>query len=155
MNNREKIEFKNFLKSKCVSIITERIEAVTHLIQNAQEAANNEEKSSAGDKYETGRAMSHLEKEMHTSQLIVNKKELTILLTVNCDRLNSIPIPGSIVDCGSILFFIAAGLGKIIFESKPIFLLSPLSPLAVVLKGKSTGDEIVFKNSLLMIKEIY
>ena len=45
-------------------MIKQRIAAATLAIENAQSAANAEEKSSAGDKYETSRAMSHLEKDM-------------------------------------------------------------------------------------------
>ena len=37
-------------------------------MNRAQESANDNEKSSAGDKFETGRAMGHLEKEMFSRQ---------------------------------------------------------------------------------------
>jgi hypothetical protein len=39
------------------------------MMESAQQSANSEEKSSAGDKYETSRAMGHLEKDMHARQL--------------------------------------------------------------------------------------
>ncbi|HMC85967.1 MAG TPA: hypothetical protein VKI61_10590 [Chitinophagaceae bacterium] len=69
MTAADKILFKNNLKQFCQLTIEQRIAAAKEIIQNVQEAANNEEKSSAGDKYETGRAMGHLQKDMHSRQL--------------------------------------------------------------------------------------
>ena len=69
MTAADKILFKNNLKQFCQHTIEQRIAAAKEIIQNVQEAANNEEKSSAGDKYETGRAMGHLQKDMHSRQL--------------------------------------------------------------------------------------
>ena len=73
MNEQQKIDFKKALKTRCIEILEQRIDASYNSMQNAQAAANEEEKSSAGDKYETGRAMNHLEKDMHARQLAANK----------------------------------------------------------------------------------
>ena len=82
MTDHEKIAFKNKLKEFCQSLIAQRIDAVKININQAQEAANNEEKSSAGDKYETSRAMNQLERDMHSRQMAESIKELATSL---CD----------------------------------------------------------------------
>ena len=57
MNQQDKDE----LYKKCVQIIENQILLAQQGIENAQQAANEETKSSAGDKYETTRAMMQIE----------------------------------------------------------------------------------------------
>ena len=87
MTETEKIVFKNKLKHFCTSIIEQRVEAAKRAIASAQQSANSEQKSSVGDKYETARAMAHLEKDMNARQLAENLKELAILHSVNTDKI--------------------------------------------------------------------
>jgi len=82
MNDVEKIALKNTLKQYALALIEQRIATAREAIDQAQQAANQEEKSSAGDKYETGRAMGHLQKDMYARQLSENRKELAILHAV-------------------------------------------------------------------------
>lgn len=155
MNNREhQLSFKNRLKQFCEQTIAERITATRKAMDNAQDAANGEEKSSVGDKYETSRAMSHLEKDMHARQLVNHLRELSALRAVNVETIYTTPVTGSIVECEQVSFFIAAGLGKQLIDGAPIIFLSPESPLAKKMLGKKIGDSIVF-NGEIKIVDIY
>src|ERR1700733_11093726 len=87
MEDAEKIAFKTRLKRCALDLIGQRITASREAIDQAQEAANSEEKSSAGDKYETGRAMGHLQKDMHARQLAESVKELATLHAVQTEPL--------------------------------------------------------------------
>ncbi|HSY60679.1 MAG TPA: hypothetical protein VK796_02335, partial [Cytophaga sp.] len=60
---------KNTLYAYCTDYVTERITRLKTEIKKTQSSANEETKSSAGDKYETGRAMAQLEIEKNTKQL--------------------------------------------------------------------------------------
>jgi len=144
LTNAEKAGYKKRLMQQCVELIEMRIAANTQAIANAQDAANSEEKSSAGDKYETSRAMSHLEKDMHSRQLAANRMELAALFALDCTSLYAEGAKGSVVSCADCSFFIAAGLGKINFEGREIYLLSPEAPLATLLFKKRVGDNILF-----------
>jgi hypothetical protein len=124
-------------------------------INNAQEAANSEGKSSAGDKYETGRAMGHLEKDMYARQQEENIRELDELQKVNTDIIYTTAQTGAFVRCPDHSFFIAAGLGKQLIDDQPIFFLSPYAPLAKVLLHKKTGDSFLFNKMDTVILEIY
>ncbi len=124
-------------------------------MQNAQAAANAEEKSSVGDKYETGRAMSHLEKDMHARQLAANKRDMANLVSINCEQVYNTVAAGCFLKCSGTSFFIAAGLGKIITEDETIFLVSHLAPVAKMLQGKKPGDTILFNSQNLIIEELY
>ena len=149
-----KIEYKIRLHKFCIEIIKERISATMKSIQNAQAAANSEEKSSAGDKYETPRAMSHLEKDMHSRQLVANQMELAQLLNVKTDNTHTHIAIGSIVTSAELVFFIAAGLGKISFEGKIIYVLSPLAPVAKSMLNQIAGNKIIFNNNEMIIDSV-
>jgi len=151
----EKIAFKNSLKLAGEHIIEQRIAAAKKLIDNAQEAANNEEKSSAGDKYETARAMNQLEKEMHSKQLAQQAKELAMLHQVITDVVYTKVVPGACIESGGVVFFIAAGLGKQTINEKLIIFLSPLAPLAKTLHHKKAGDLFSFNGKEVAIESVY
>jgi hypothetical protein len=151
----EKIAFKNKLKLAAQQMIGQRIAVAKTLINNAQEAANNEEKSSAGDKYETARAMNQLEKEMHSKQLAQQNQELALLNGVKTDVIYTTVITGACIECAEMTLFIAAGLGKQTVEGNPVIFLSPQAPLAKQLQHKKAGDHFVFNGKEITIAAIY
>ena len=151
----EKIAFKNRLKQAGLAIIEQRIHAAKTIINNAQEAANNEEKSSAGDKYETARAMNQLEKEMHSKQLAQQIKELALLNEVKTEAVYAAVTTGACIECGEMVFFIAAGLGKQTIAEKLVIFLSPQAPLAKQILHKKAGDQFVFNGREIVIETIY
>ncbi len=155
MDQTEKISFKERLLQQCVSIIESRIQASIVLMEEAQAAANNEEKSSAGDKYETGRAMNQLDKDMHARQLTGNRQELVALKAVDHKRLYDSVMAGAFIQTQQGNFFIAAGLGKIRFEGMDIFLLSPNAPLARSFFGKKKHDDLIFAGKQMQIDELF
>jgi transcription elongation GreA/GreB family factor len=152
---KEKIEYKKRLHQYCMAIIQQRINATLQAMQNAQAAANSEEKSSAGDKYETSRAMSHLEKDMHARQLAANQNELAALLAVDTNSIHASVTTGSIVTCNNVTFYIAAGLGKISFENDTVYILSPNAPVAKSLLNKVIGNRVNFNNKEIIIEAIF
>jgi len=155
MSAEQKNEFKKRLYQKCIFIIEERIATTALAMVNSQEAANAEEKSSAGDRYEISRAMSHQEKEMYAKQLQANRLELEALLNIDCSRSFESATTGSIVGCKNFSFFIIIGLGKIIFEEKIVFLLSPHAPMAQSLFNKKKGDLIYFNKKEELITDVF
>jgi hypothetical protein len=155
MTHQEMIAFKTRLKKAGELLITERIAMTKSAIDNAQEAANSEGKSSAGDKYETGRAMGHLEKDMYARQLAENIKELDKLQKVNTDIIYTTAQTGAFVRCPTHSFFIAAGLGKQRIDDQSIFFLSPDAPLAKILLHKKAGDSFLFNKMNTVIVEVY
>jgi transcription elongation GreA/GreB family factor len=155
MTSQEKIAFKTRLKQAGLQLISERIAMAKSAGDSAQEAANSEDKSSAGDKYETGRAMGHLEKDMYARQQAENVMELARLQQVNTDSIYSTPQTGALVQCAEQSFFIAAGLGRQLIDEQTIFFLSPYTPLAKLLLPKKVGDAFLFNKKEIKILAIY
>lgn len=155
MTNVEMISFKASLKKQAEFLIKERIATTKLAIDNAQEAANNEGKSSAGDKYETGRAMGHLEKDMYARQQAENMKELDLLQKVNTNIIYTHAQTGAYVRCSDHSFFMAVGLGKQQVDDQLILFLSPYAPLAKLLLHKKAGDSFLFNKKETVILEIF
>jgi len=151
----DQIEFKNKLKQFCQDAIENRINVAREAMQRAQEAANTEEKSSAGDKYETARAMGHLQKDMHARQIHEYEKELAALYAINAATVCDTVQPGCFFETATLSFFVAAGLGKRLVNGKTILFLSASAPLALALRNKKTGDPFHFAGSTVTIESLY
>lgn len=146
---------KTSLKEHCIAIIQDRIDGLVRGMAEAQLAANEETKSSVGDKYETARAMNQLEKDMLARQLAENKKELAAMMEVDVTGEYDEVKAGSLIRSGDIYFFILGGLGKMTVEGATVFVISPNAPLARSLMGKKTGDEIQFNRQTMEILELF
>lgn len=155
MTDQEMMAFKTGLKQLGEQLIKERIAMARAAMDSAQEAANSEDKSSAGDKYETGRAMGHLEKDMHARQLAENMKELDKLQKVNTEMICHTAQVGALVQCGGFAFFIAAGLGRQVIADQQVFFLSPDAPIAKILFSKKAGDQFLFNKKETVIQAVY
>lgn len=155
MTREEKLLFKQGLKQFCRALIQQRIHTGKALIDGAQQAANSEEKSSAGDKYETARAMGHLDKDMHTRQLMENVKELASLQQINVTTICAGVTAGAFVQCNTACFFIAAGIGKQTYNGLAVVFLSPGAPLAKLMAGKQAGDSFMFAGNKAVIEEVF
>ena len=119
-----------------------RIETLQSGIASARETAHNESKSSAGDKYETTRAMMHLE----IDKLGISLAEANRLFILNeqasiANGAKKVGL-GSLVSLNNQWYFFGAGLGKIIVNDKTVFAVSIDAPIAKVLNGKVEGDRI-------------
>lgn len=154
MTDAEKLAFKQKLKSILLESVEKRMQEANAAANEAQEAANSEEKSSAGDKYETGRAMGHLQKDMHAARIAAVKNELAQINAVDCSRLLSKAGPGAFVDAGATGIFIAGAAGKQTAEGRSVFFISPQSPLAKAIHGKQEGDVFTMGDQNFSIKMI-
>jgi len=149
------IHFKQNVLQHCKYILEQRIATAKVAMHAAQEAANSEDKSSAGDKYETSRAMGQLARDMNAKQLAEAQSELNILFKINFDVKSDRVIQGSIIHTANEIYFIAAGIGNLEIDKQKVIVLSPKSPLAIALTGKKAGDEILFNTKKIVIKNIF
>lgn len=135
----------------CNAFADARITAAQEAMQQAQEAANAEEKSSAGDKYETGRAMAHLEKEKASAQLAAGNKLKEILIKINPNHTVARAALGSVVITNNGNYYLAISAGKLIVEGKEYLAVSPASPIGMQLMGCEAGSTRTFQGKLFLI----
>lgn len=145
--------FKEQLLQACKKIIQERIENSNHAMNAAQEAANGEDKSSAGDKYETSRAMGHRDRDMYARQLVEAKNEWQKLDKINLEP-SSVIKAGSLIEVNEILYFIASGIGKLEINGQVVMVISKESPIANLMVNKKINDNFSFNGKLWKITSL-
>ena len=145
---------KDSLYAYCMNYVQERITRTQEEISKVQSSANEETKSSAGDKYETGRAMAQLEIERNTTQLSEAKKLQATMQSLNATRASDVVIPGSLVTTSKGMFYIAISMGIVEFDRQKYFVVSVDSPIGKLLMGKKAGDIVTWNNQPYAIQSV-
>jgi hypothetical protein len=148
------LTLKQQLHARCLEQVQQRISAAQETIGYAQGSANEETKSSAGDKYETGRAMAQLEIEKHQAQLAEAFKLKHILEKISPDQSSPTIQPGSLVITSQGNFYIAVSAGQFLLNDKTYFVISAASPLAQKLVGLKIHSVLPFQGRSFVIEEI-
>ena len=132
-----------------------RLSILKKSIAEIQQAANEETKSTAGDKYETGRAMAHLEIEKLQMQLNDLNRGRQVLAKINSDLQHQSIQLGSLVETSRGNFLIAASLGEVISNGSSIVQISLASPLGAKLLGKTKGETVSVNSATFKITRIF
>ena len=137
-------QLKQHIIKICINILQDKIQSLGLIMQELTNSANNETKSSAGDKHETARAMMQLEQEKLSRQiadLAEQKKEFdTIDFSKTYHNINQ----GSLVETNKGYFLIASSIGKVNVDDKTVFVISSKSPLAIAFSRKQQKDSLSF-----------
>jgi len=137
---------KHKLLDACKRYVKERIATATQAMNDAQHSANEEDKSSAGDKYETGRAMMQIERDKAAYQVEEALKLKRVVDQINPDVHHDKVSLGSVVITSTFRIYIAIGAGKTNVEGEDFLIIAPQSPLGKVLSGLKTNEQFTFNN---------
>lgn len=148
------INIKQQLYNLCLEALNTRIEVAKKAMEDAQNSANEEGKSSMGDKYETARAMGQIVRDMNAKQLNEALKELAILKLINPETQQTVIQSGSVTVTSSGNYFIAVSAGMLKADGKTWVALSPATPLAQVLLNKKAGDVFEFRGKKEKVLEV-
>lgn len=147
-------EAKSQIFQQICDLLETRISEFTQAIASIKESRDNESKSSAGDKYETGRVMMQIELDKNETQLnnsLQLKAELAQLNTQqNYDRVAF----GSLVITNQENYFISVGMGKLEVKGETYYAISLASPIGQALKDKTIGDHIPFQGRSIIIQDL-
>jgi hypothetical protein len=145
---------KQALFSRCSIFIEDRIDSAQKAIKSAQESANQDSKSSMGDKYETGRAMAQLEIEKNTIQLAEAIKLKKQLETIPKEQYGSTIKNGSLILTNNGNYFLAISAGKIDIDGIGYFALSSISPLGATMMNLEEGNSFTFNGKAFVLKTV-
>ena len=149
-----KKELKGLVYHKILDELDRKIEVISAAIASAKDSRNNDTKSSAGDKYETGREMMQIEIEKNEVLLNQTAKQRKELARINVsEEFNKVAF-GSLVVTDKGTYFISIGIGKIQIDDQICYAISLASPIGALLKDKMLGDEVSFQGRTFVIKEI-
>lgn len=124
-------------------------------MHHAQEAANSQDKSTAGDKHETAKAMGQIDAEMNGRQLEEALRELKSIEGCMIEQIHETFVNGSVAVCNAQVYFMLAGLGKLDVANKQVIFISAKAPLSKAMYGKRAGEEVVFNGNRFLLSEVY
>ena len=145
---------KQLIYSKIQQLLDDKIETLKEEIESTKEARNNDTKSSAGDKYETGREMMQIELDKNEAQLNKTVKLKSELSKINIlKEYNKVEF-GSLVVTNQGTYFISIGIGKVDINNENYYSISLASPIGKLLLNKEIGNKIKFQNREFKILNI-
>ena len=145
---------KAHVHTACQLLLVDKIRELRSELDDLQEGAENDAKSSAGDKHETARAMMQTE-HARIGQLLSE----TIHQKNTLDQLDPLQhassvVPGSLIKTQRGWFYLSIPIGKTSVDDTLVTALSPLSPLGSQLMNKRTGETAEVNGTKYIIEEI-
>jgi len=147
-------DIKAELHKRCADYVKMRMEAAEQGIKEAQQASKDDTKSSAGDKYETGRAMMQQETDRNLGQLNEANKLKVALNSIGTGALTATAEAGSVVYTNNGNFYLAISAGSLIVDGIVYFAVSPASPIGSKLKEQKKGGEFILNGKTYKIGRI-
>ena len=135
-------------------MVNDKIKLLQQVLAYLKESSNNETKSSAGDKYETGLAMLQIEEANVHSQLRDALDKKAALEKINPSLTTTKIISGSLVKTNKGYLFVSTALGKATIEDITVTALSPQSPLGIKLMGLVVENVAEINNNAYIIESI-
>ena len=132
---------KQSLYTHCEEYVRQRIDTAQQAMEAAQESANSESKSSAGDKYETGREMAQQETNRNLTQLNEANKLMVALTQISTSGQSAVADAGSVVITDNGKFYLSISAGSIALNGETYFAISTGSPIGLKMKGCKKGEE--------------
>ncbi len=152
---KKQLLLKQNLFNACNKYIADRFKTLEEVMKALKESAENETKSTAGDKHDTAKAMSHLEQEKNGRQW----KELMDLKR-NLEQIKQVQIQdavrlGSLVLTNQGNYYVSIAAGKIVIDEQVYFAISAHSPIGQALLNKKKNDEISFLQKKIKIMDVF
>ena len=145
-----KNSFKQIVYSSCLHLLESRIEHLQKDLLELKEGAENDSKSSAGDKHETSRAMMQIEYEKISRLLEEMRRQKNDLEKVDIDSVSGKIKNGSIIKTNNGYLFLGAAVGKIEVDGIPVMSITLGSPIGQKLAGQKKGG-VVDMNGLVYV----
>jgi hypothetical protein len=146
---------KQKLIDACADYVEGKLQTIQHAIDDLEAALKLETKCSMGDKYETGRAMLHLEFEKlaaHHEEFKKLRKTVRMIPTGKFDTSVSF---GSAVLTSQANYFISIPAGEITIADEKFYAIGANAPLARIFSGKTSGDTVTFNGKEIHIQQVF
>lgn len=148
------LEDKKRLLDACLETVRERVKQISASLEEAREASFSETKSSAGDKYETGREMMRMQSDMRALQLYEAQDLQDRLERIDVTQAHDKVRTGSVVRTTNGLFFVSQSMGQVELDCMEYQTMSLAAPMGKALKGLGVGDFAVFRDQKIEILSI-
>lgn len=147
-------EKKQQLVNACLKYVEERVEKLEMAIKDLEAALKLETKCSMGDKYETGRAMLHLEFEKLSAQHAQYQKLRKTVRLIEVKKAQQKVGFGALVETDKANYFIAIPAGEIKLGEESFYTVGAGAPIAVAMSGKKEGEAFQFNGQRVHLKKV-
>jgi len=130
---------KRALLEHCQAYVSRVLSEAHSGVERSREAANMEEKSSAGDKFETQRAMMHLQMESFIERLEVARRLEAELALLRIQPMDTVEL-GALVELEGRAYFVAVSAPVCAVDGVRYTCLSREAPLFLAMRGLREGD---------------
>ena len=120
----------------------------------AKESRDSDTKSSAGDKYETGREMMQREMDKLSASIDTYQKQLVSMQAIIATKPQDRIMLGSLIETNFETYYFSIGLGAIPCGTEIVYAISPESPLGELMKGKREGDCLELRGRKITINHL-
>lgn len=120
----------------------------------AKESRDSDTKSSAGDKFETGREMMQREMDKISASLDMLKGQLAQMRRIDVHENPARIGLGSFIETDAENYYLSVGLGRLSCLGIPFYAISADSPIGELLVGKQTNEIIELRGRKITIKSI-
>jgi hypothetical protein len=134
------MQLKLEIHAACVHMLQDKINILQATLIDLQAGAENDAKSSAGDKHETARAMMQIEHEQISKQLSALLMQKNLLEQLHPKNETKSAVLGSLILTDKGYFYLSIALGRVQVNEHSVIALSPQSPLGAKWLGKKEGD---------------
>lgn len=145
---------KQQLYDLCYMHLQQGIAEAMQAIDRAHDAAENETKSSAGDKYETAREMMQQEIDMNNMRIAELQKQKAVLQLTDPAKTTETVQNGCIVRTSQGNYYVGVSIGKLLVDKVPYYTLTASAPLGARLTGMKKGDKFTFNGKEFAILEV-
>ncbi len=147
-------DLKVALYNACMNFILARIDTAETALAQAQEASNDDTKSSAGDKFETTREMMQQDILRNKKLLADATQQLALLKSLEATPPSEVVKSGSLVVTSQGSFYLTISAGQLAVNGKTTFGISAASPVGQLMLGKRAGDTFAFNQKEFNILEV-
>ncbi len=141
------LELKQAVHQHCREVVQKRINTAKADIEDVLEFLHDDNKSSAGDKHETSRAMAHLEVENRQGALQNLTKMNAALKQFDPAKSYNQIVPGALVVTDNGIFYVTISLGKFVVNAEEIMVISYQAPIISALKNIPVGSVATFHDN--------
>jgi transcription elongation GreA/GreB family factor len=148
------MSLKKQIITQITDLLNQNIELLKLDLASTIESRNSDTKSSAGDKFETGRAMMQMELEKNKIQLNKTERIKRELSNIDVNKISTKVEFGSLVYTTQGNYFLSLALGKVIIENTAYYAISLAAPIGQLLQDKKEGDSFEFQGNKISILTI-
>lgn len=145
---------KKDIHQKLRALVDNKVQDYQEMVESLEESRNEDTKSSAGDKFETGREMMQREIDRVTDQLdqaVHNRKTLSM---IDVDRHCTVGVIGALISSDGGVYYLSIAHGKLELNDQIIYAISVKSPLGILLLGRGVGEIVEINGRKIKITSI-